>query len=80
MVQMRTPGIPAIRIPTKVAELMEIGRGHFSYGDQIRKFAERHKSVNIHNLFLDGGMAAYPPPTLNIPTCIKAKNNLKKQH
>ena len=49
----RAPPVPAIFVPTKVAELMAMGRCHLGDRDQIREFLHRKPVMGSHDLSLD---------------------------
>ena len=54
MVAASAPGTPAMRVPTKVAELTAIGAGgHLGNGDQIRKFGLGKPGMKLYYLILD---------------------------
>ena len=72
------PGMPAMRTTTKVAELIAMGPGVI-WAIVIRSVNSRRVSQGCSSttwLWISG-MAAYPPPTLNSPTCRKLTNSCR---
>ena len=72
------PGIPAILIPTKVAEFTAIGPGvicEIEIKSVNSTIVSQPCLVTICSCI--NGIAAYPPPKLNNPTCRKLKNSCK---
>ena len=78
-VAMRAPGIPAILIPTKVAEFTAIGPGVIS-AIVIKSVNSTHgqPTVRGHYLILYEGHCSVTATDTKLPTCKKLKNNVNR--
>ena len=70
MVAARAPGVPAMRVPTKVAALMAMGPGgHLGNGHKVCKLSQVQPAVKGDHLVLDqwhGGISASETECANL--------------